>query len=112
MKLGLSIIALALFVGNFTICNFVFGNDVVNWWKLRMVLLSSVIALMCYVAHDVHQNKYLRYVLINGMFLSSCDVVSRIVGITNFGFPDIVLIAVSLWFSFNIIIKDGSTAKN
>lgn len=62
MRLALAIIAVVLFVGNYYICDFFYGNDIGKWWGLKQNIYNVIIAISFYLA-SLDKKGWLLFVL-------------------------------------------------
>lgn len=100
MRIALSIISLILFAFGYWICLFIYPDDVVKFFELRMNIYSCIILSCFYLASLNNSDKRVKLILDIGIGLSLSDVIDRLLfDITTFNANDYVLIVLTLLIS-------------
>ncbi len=96
LKILLSSIVVALFVGNYQICEFFYKEDVNKWWILRTNIYSLMFAVLFYVI-KIESRGFFRFILSIGVGLSFSDVIDRLYFNSNvFNYSDIFMIIITV----------------
>lgn len=86
------IVSMALFVLNYTICEFIAGNNIEQWWKLKYTIFSLIILLLVlgykYDEKTYLGQKYVRFITSWFIGLMAFDVIDRILFSPTLGWND------------------------
>ena len=95
----LSLIAVALFLLNYHICDLLYHEDVTKWYNLKMANYAIIISISMYIA-KINQKRWIKFILNLGVGLSSANAVDRIIfNSTVFTYNDYIMIFLTLTFS-------------
>lgn len=106
IKSILSFLAVCLFVSNKHICDLVHGDDLDNWWPLRMNLYAVLFALIFIISNIDGKNKFINFIISIGIGFAISDVIDRIYfDINTFTTEDIVMIVIIIALSYYTHVK-------
>jgi len=103
MKLGLAIMAVVLFVGNYQICELFYENDLVKWWGLKQNIYNVIIAISFYLSTVKHDEKdrWYNFIINVGVGLCISNCIDRIFfDINYFTYADVLMIIITLATSY------------
>lgn len=103
VKIILVIIAIALFVGSYSICNYFHyteGNvDITAWWALKYNIYAVIIAIV-FLSAQIGTKGLLRFVLSVGVGFAISNVIDKLYfDVLEFTQADIYMIAITLLVS-------------
>tara|TARA_R110000851_G_scaffold3175_1_gene12924 strand:+ start:237 stop:602 length:366 start_codon:yes stop_codon:yes gene_type:complete len=111
------ILAIILFVSNYSICSYFFYNEEVKnikeWWYLKSDIYSIIIMILLF-ALDIGSKKWLKFIISIGLGLTISSVADRLFFNTRvFDKSDIYMILITVAFAtYNLIYardKQGIT---
>lgn len=96
----ISALAILLFMGNYSICDYFYYNDVVAWWGLKQNIYNAIIFIFCFLAfHNVNQ-LLPKTILCFGLMICFANIVDRLFfDIKTFEPNDMAMLAFALIFS-------------
>lgn len=104
------IVAILLFVFNYSICDFFYYNDDVKdiqkWWGLKSNIYA-IIVMMVFYASIINTKGVLRLILNIGLGLCVSNVIDKVFfNVLIFRYNDALMIILTLCFSFYEYLKD------
>lgn len=98
-KITLSTLAIALFVFNFKICDWLCGNDMTKWWFLKSDIMAICFCLTL-IASKIRTSGLCRIVLSLGIGWSVSDVVDRVFfDIRYFTMTDVIMLIITIIYA-------------
>ena len=92
----IALLTIALFCTKYWICQFIFPDDLVKWWALRIGLDTINYALCFFIAYK-YSKGFIRDVFMVGMVFCAGDILDRYVfSINEFNLNDILLFLFAL----------------
>lgn len=106
IRLGFALLALALFMGNYEICNLVYPDDINAWWGLKQNIYNLIIAISFYLA-SLDKKGWLNFLLNVGVGFCISNCIDRIFfDINSVTHADVLMIIITLATSYyNCIYK-------
>lgn len=110
VKKILFIIALLLFLSNYSICNFFYYNeeikDINKWWGLKSNIYAVIMMLVFY-ASLINSKGVLRFILSIGAGFTISNVIDKVFfNVLDFNYNDIIMIILTLCFSCLDYLKE------
>lgn len=99
-KAVLAIIIMSLCLANYHICNFVFGDNLTNWWKLKLIIINFCFAL-CFTLARIGTRGLARFVLSLGIGFFIAGIFDRIFfNIQQYRWIDLLMITITVITSY------------
>ncbi len=106
IKLILSSAVIALFMGNYKLCDYFYSEDINKWWILRTNIYAIIFALSLTLAR-IDTIGVQRLILSIGIGLSVSDVIDRLVFNSNvFNYSDIFMIIITVSISIYDYVRN------
>jgi hypothetical protein len=108
VKIFIIILAIVLFVANYSICDYFYYNEEIKnikaWWYLKCDIYGIIIMLLLF-ALDIGSNKWLKFVVNIGLGLTVSNVLDRVFFDTRvFNVSDIYMILITVAFAtYNLV---------
>lgn len=108
VKTSLIVLAIILFISNYSICDYFYYNeevkDIKSWWYLKCDIYGIIIMLLLF-ALDIGSRKWLKFIISIGLGLTISNVLDRLFFDTRvFNSSDIYMILVTVAFAtFNLV---------
>ena len=99
-KTILAIVILCLFLLNYHICNLFFKDDIINWWKLKLIIYTLIMGL-CFILARVGTRKLMRFILSLGVGFCAASIFDRIVfNSQTYRLVDIIMVVLTIITSY------------
>lgn len=99
-KAILSIVIMVLFLSNYHICNLVYGDDLIKWWKLKLIIYTVFVGL-CFCLARIGTRKLTRFVLSLCIGFCLADIFDRVFfDCQTYKWWDIILIIATIITSY------------
>lgn len=103
VKKILYILAILLFISNYTICDYFYYNDEIKdlnkWWGLKSNIYAIIMCLI-FLASIINSKKRLRFILEIGVGFTISNVIDKIFfSVLDFNYNDIVMIILTVCFA-------------
>jgi len=96
----ISIVGILLFMGNYSICDYFYYNDLEKWWSLKQNLYNVVIFIFQFLAFYYVAEAVAKSVLCFGFMISFANIVDRLFfDVKTFESDDIAMLIFALIFS-------------
>lgn len=100
IKSVLAFLILLLYLANYHICNFFFGDDLINWWRLKLIIYTAIIGLAFALAR-IGTIKLTRFILSLGLGFCIAGVVDRIIYPSqSYRWVDIAMVVLTIGTSY------------
>ena len=101
MKYILPILTVLLFPFGYWICLYIYPNDRIKFFDLRMNLIACILLAAFVLLNKYATNKKLVFIFDIGLGMSISDVVDRLYfDVTKFQKTDIIMICLTVLFAF------------
>lgn len=107
VKASLIILAIILFISNYSLCDYFYYNeevkDIKSWWYLKCDIYGIIIMLLLF-ALDIGSRRWLKFIISIGLGLTISNVLDRLFFDTRvFNSSDIYMILITVAFAtFNL----------
>lgn len=99
-KTILAIVILLLFLLNYHICNLVYGDDLVKWWKLKLIIYTVMMGL-CFALARIGTRRLIRFVLSLGIGFCIAGIFDRIFfDSQTYRWVDIIMVIITVITSY------------
>ena len=106
VKIGLLILAIALFCLNYQICEYFYADDIKKWWDLKINIYSVVFGLIL-VSYSIGKTGWMRFILYIGSGFAVSSMIDKIfLNVNEFTEADLLMILTILIFASINLIKD------
>lgn len=111
VKIILTLLAVVLFVGNYSICEYFYPDDIKSWWTLKVNIYAVIIALV-FLSQSIGTKGVLRFILELGVGMSISSVIDKLYfDVHSFTVSDILMILTTLCFASYQYYRNAKTNK-